>query len=138
MEQLESQNLLLSSLSKYYSIPSNIDKLATIIDNTSSLSLRLIDWYVTNYCKNNNVVYILPGKRYFNVYLNYRAQLKAFKKIQFDPFRRRERITFCMPSSSSYKKKTHQYHNRSIEFLSLGNRKQCRIKYREKSRRIGT
>jgi hypothetical protein len=105
MEHIESQNLLLLSLSKYYSIPSNIDKLATIIDNTSSLSLRLIDWYVTNYCKNHNIVYILPGKRYFNVYLNYRAQLKAFKKIQFDPFRRRERITFCMPSTSSYKKK---------------------------------
>ena len=106
MEQLDSKNLLLLSLSKYYSDPSNIDKLATIIDNNSSLSLRLIDWYVTNYCKNNNIVYILPGKRYFNVYLNYRAQLKAFKKIQFDPFRRRERITFVMPQSSSQTKKT--------------------------------
>jgi hypothetical protein len=31
---------------------------------------------------------------YFNVYSNYRSQLKAFKKIQFDPFRRRERIDF--------------------------------------------
>jgi hypothetical protein len=106
MDQLDSKNLLLLSLSKYYSVPSNIDKLATIIDNNSALSLRLIDWYVTNYCKNNNIVYILPGKRYFNVYLNYRAQLKAFKKIQFDPFRRRERITFVMPASSSQMKKT--------------------------------
>jgi len=105
MDQYESKNLLLLSLSKYYSSPSNIDKLASIIDNNSSLSLRLIDWYVTNHCKNNNIVYILNGKRYFNVYLNYRAQLKAFKKIQFDPFRRRERITFCMPSESLCKKK---------------------------------
>ena len=26
--------------------------------------------------------------------MNYRSQLKAFKKIQFDPFRRRDRIVF--------------------------------------------
>ena len=28
------------------------------------------------------------------MYSNYRSQLKAFKKIKFDPFRRRERIDF--------------------------------------------
>ena len=26
--------------------------------------------------------------------MNYRSQLKAFKKVQFDPFRRRDRIVF--------------------------------------------
>jgi hypothetical protein len=69
-----------------------------IVNGKSKLSLRLIDWYVTNYCKNKNVVYLLSSKdknsKYFNVYMNYRSQLKAFKKIQFDPFRRRDRIVF--------------------------------------------
>lgn len=92
-----SSDLLLLSLSKYYFRNNKIQILKDIIENKSKLSLRLIDWYVTNYCKQNNVVYILDKKnnsRYFNVYLNYRSQLKAFKKILFDPFRRRDRIVF--------------------------------------------
>lgn len=92
-----SSDLLLLSLSKYYSRNNKIQILKDIIENKSKLSLRLIDWYVTNYCKQNNVVYILDRKNnsgYFNVYLNYRSQLKAFKKILFDPFRRRDRIVF--------------------------------------------
>ena len=92
-----SSDLLLLSLSKYYSRNNKIQILKDIIENHSKLSLRLIDWYVTNYCKHNNIVYILDRKNnagYFNVYLNYRSQLKAFKKVLFDPFRRRDRITF--------------------------------------------
>ncbi len=92
-------NLLLVSLSNYYSAnPKHINLIVDIVNGKSKLSLRLIDWYVTNYCKNKNVVYLLSSKdknsKYFNVYMNYRSQLKAFKKIQFDPFRRRERIVF--------------------------------------------
>lgn len=95
--QTSSSDLLLLSLSKYYFRNNKIQILKDIIENKSKLSLRLIDWYVTNYCKQNNIVYILDKKNnsgYFNVYLNYRSQLKAFKKILFDPFRRRERIFF--------------------------------------------
>jgi hypothetical protein len=93
---MNSNELLFFSLKKYYTISDNILIIKNIIDGhlNSKLSLRLIDWYVTNYCKNNNVVYSINKNEYFNVYMNYRAQLKAFKKIQFDPFRRRERIVF--------------------------------------------
>ena len=92
-------NLLLVSLSNYYSAnPQHINLIVDIVNGKSKLSLRLIDWYVTNYCKNKNIVYLLTKKdknsKYFNVYMNYRSQLKAFKKIQFDPFRRRDRIVF--------------------------------------------
>ena len=97
-DNMSSSELLLLSLSKYYSRNNVITILKDIIDNKSELSLRLIDWYVTNYCKQHNIVYILNrknNKEYFNVYMNYRAQLKAFKKVLFDPFRRRDRIMFC-------------------------------------------
>jgi len=92
-------NLLLVSLSNYYSAnPQHINLIVDIVNGKSNLSLRLIDWYVTNYCKNRNIVYLLTKKdknsKYFNVYMNYRSQLKAFKKVQFDPFRRRDRIVF--------------------------------------------
>ena len=88
---------MLLSLTKYYSKSEKISILKDIINSVSPLSLRLIDWYVTNYCKQHNIVYILKKKsesEYFNVYMNYRSQLKAFKKILFDPFRRRDRIMF--------------------------------------------
>lgn len=96
-DNMSSSELLLLSLSKYYSRNNKIKILKDIIDNKSELSLRLIDWYVTNYCKQHNIVYILNrknNKEYFNVYMNYRAQLKAFKKVLFDPFRRRDRTMF--------------------------------------------
>lgn len=96
-ESISSSDLLLLSLTKYYSKNNKFQVIKDIIENKSNLSLRLIDWYVTNYCKHHNVAYILNkknNKEYFNVYMNYRSQLKAFKKILFDPFRRRSRIKF--------------------------------------------
>lgn len=90
-------DLLLFSLTNYYSDIEKLEIVKNIIECKSKLSLRLIDWYVTNYCKQYNVVYMLTKKNkqeYFNVYLNYRSQLKAFRKILFDPFRRRDRILF--------------------------------------------
>jgi hypothetical protein len=102
MKDNNNNELLLLSLSKFYS--SNLDKLQEIlpiIGKSSKISLRLIDWFVTNYCKKNNVVLVKKNNNndeYFNVYSNYRSQLKAFKKIQFDPFRRRDRIDFYYSS----------------------------------------
>ena len=99
MKETNNKELLLLSLSKFYS--SNLDKLEEILPiicKSSKISLRLIDWFVTNYCKKHNIVFVRKKHNntdeYFNVYSNYRSQLKAFKKIQFDPFRRRERIDF--------------------------------------------
>lgn len=99
-------NLLLVSLSNYYSAnPKHINLIVDIVNGKSKLSLRLIDWYVTNYCKNRNIVYLLTkndkNSKYFNVYMNYRSQLKAFKKVQFDPFRRRDRIVFYYGSDQT-------------------------------------
>ena len=97
MKNVPRHELLLVSLTNYYTHndPSKIERIESIIAGKSRVSLRLIDWYVTNYCKKHNVV-LLDNERaeYFNVYTNYRSQLKAFKKVQFDPFRRRDRILF--------------------------------------------
>lgn len=92
-----SEDLLMISLSKFYHVKSNINRIISIIDGTSKLSLRLIDWFVTNYSKKHNTVITRERQNniiHFNVYLSYRSQLKAYSKQQFDPFRRRDRITF--------------------------------------------
>jgi len=90
-----SNELLLLSLKDFYSNDSNIHTLLTIVNGTSKISLRLIDWFITNHCKSHRDVVIQSKEKHiFNIYQNYRSQLKAYKKIKFDPFRRRQRIVF--------------------------------------------
>lgn len=91
---INSKDLLMISLSTFYTQKQNINRIIPIINptNNSKISLRLIDWFVTNYSKKNNI--IISKKDHFNVYLSYRSQLKAYSKQLFDSFRRRDRITF--------------------------------------------
>lgn len=97
-----SKELLMLSLSKFYKKKDNIQTILPIIAGTpernSKMSLRLIDWFVTNFSKKQSTNIIRRDASnniyHFNVYLSYRAQLKAYSKQQFDPFRRRDRITF--------------------------------------------
>ena len=106
------KDLLMLKLSKFYSDKKNINAVIQIIQNTDDestnktkssakskkISLRLIDWFVTNYSKKYNTVISQKDDKnnivHFNVYLSYRSQLQAFRKELFDPFRRRDRIQF--------------------------------------------
>jgi hypothetical protein len=110
------QGLLFNKIKIFYKKKENIDELLNIIEGNTGLSLRIIDWFVTNYSKKNFIV-IQNNKRQierfnigkispktkkkledkyeeFNVHLNYKSQLKSFQKKQFDPFCRRDRINF--------------------------------------------
>ena len=70
--------------------------LRDIIYQNTPLSLRLLDWLVTNYSKKYNIIYPLHKSNgdiiYFNIYLDYKNQLKAYSKKYFDPFCRQRRI----------------------------------------------
>ena len=111
---INKNDLLLTSLRKYYNKDSNFDKLLDILKNEAKISLRIIDWFVTNYSKKYNVIYeicvdVEENRFYlkdtsdcpkilkqFIVFMNYKSQLKAYSKKQFDPFCRRERIEFSI------------------------------------------
>ena len=62
-----------------------------------NISLRIIDWFVTNYSKKYYIVYDQPigtmGDYRFKVYNDYKLKLKSLSKRFFDPFCRWERIT---------------------------------------------
>ena len=91
------KDLLMQSLINFFINRDNLDQVIPIITGKSKISLRILDWFVTNYSKKNNVHYqiILNNKtKNFIVYLDYKSQLKAYSKKQFDPFCRRERISF--------------------------------------------
>jgi hypothetical protein len=90
-------DLLMSSLSKFYLDEKNINILIPIVNGVSKISLRVLDWFVTNFCKKHNIVihYQRDSKsQKLIVHLDYKNQLKAYSKKQFDPFCRRERINF--------------------------------------------
>jgi hypothetical protein len=87
------QELIVSSLQRFYSSREDSEEIMKLLDGTSEISLRLIDWFVTNYAKQHNISYILNNQE-FLVYTNYKSQLKAYSKKLFDPFCRRERIMF--------------------------------------------
>ena len=104
--------LLLRSITNYYNNNRNyLNIFIDILNGNSKISLRLIDWLVTHYSKSYNIQYWIDNKsniiykkipsnydnayklKKFNLYSDYRAQLKSFSKKYFDPFRRHERIS---------------------------------------------
>ena len=73
----------------------NLERIQGILNGESKISLRLIDWLVTNYAKKHNISYLTKqGSRHVIVYLAYKSHLKAYSKKMFDPFCRWKRIQF--------------------------------------------
>ena len=126
------QSLLIIPIVKFFNIPENLMYLIRVLNSEvfgtktqssgSPISLRLIDWFVTNYCKKNNVMYNLADYRrknvdggdsssatansfdnYFFVHDNYKSQLKECSKKHFDPFCRRNRVRFYYKPNAYFK-----------------------------------
>jgi hypothetical protein len=96
-------NILLNQLKIFYENTKNLETLFKILNHNNlykksketKISLRLIDWFVTNYCKKNKVIIQKKVKNkieYINIYNNYKSNLRAFSKQLFDPFRRKNII----------------------------------------------
>ena len=98
---LNTQNdLLLSNLMTFYKNNNNLDKMMKIINGESEISLRIVDWFVTNFAKKYYTVYELTTTTdnndtisRFKVYNDYKLKLKAYSKKRFDPFCRWDRIS---------------------------------------------
>ena len=122
------QELLLVSLNNFYDNEFNKLALLDILEGKNKISLRIIDWFVTNYSKKNNTEYPLKRKitspkrttlkkihgktskkddsrnnsnNYVNVFLSYKNQLDGYSKKHFDPFCRRNRIEFTFNDGSN-------------------------------------
>ena len=100
--QLNTQNeLLMKNLMEFYNNRDFLYKMMRIINGESKISLRIVDWFVTNYAKKYYTVYELVTSSNlgiqqtsrFKVYNDYKLKLKAYSKKRFDPFCRWERIT---------------------------------------------
>lgn len=68
------------------------DVLLPLVQQSSIISLRALDWLVTNYAKKYNIVCKTRHNTLFNIYHGYKVALAHFRRRNFDPFRRRQRI----------------------------------------------
>jgi hypothetical protein len=93
-------DLLLKNLMMFYNTEENdnLDKMLRIITGESKISLRIVDWFATNYAKKYYTLYVIDQTienvaRRFKVYDDYKLKLKAYSKKRFDPFCRWDRIS---------------------------------------------
>lgn len=93
-------DLLLKNLMVFYKTESNdnLDNMLKIITGDSKISLRIVDWFATNYAKKFYTLYTIDQTedniaRRFKVYDDYKLKLKAYSKKRFDPFCRWDRIS---------------------------------------------
>jgi hypothetical protein len=80
-----------------------IKKMVDIINGSSNISLRILDWFITKYSK-KRIDFNVDGRDMFNINILYKAQLKSFKKKNFDPFRRRSRFYYQYEKGDPAKK----------------------------------
>ena len=86
---VDKKDLVMRKLTDFYEVEENLQRMLDVVEGRSQISLRLLDWLITNYAKKNDIIYCIEKngiQRQFMVYSNYRAQLKAYSKNLFDPF----------------------------------------------------
>jgi len=98
-------NLLLINLIEFYKDEDNLTRMLKIITGDSKISLRIVDWFATNYAKKYYTLYTINdgtdiGRR-FKVYVDYKLKLKAYSKKRLDPFCRWERINLPYKNDTS-------------------------------------
>lgn len=90
-------DLLMSNLMEFYKNQENLSKMLKIITGESKISLRIVDWFATNYAKKFYTLYNIEqangNNLRFIVYVDYKLKLKAYSKKRFDPFCRWDRIS---------------------------------------------
>jgi hypothetical protein len=86
--------LLLEATNKFYDDPKNLEILKSILEKKSSVSLRNLEWFITDYSKRKNLVYETKTGKTFNVHLAYKSSLDGYSKKLFDPFCRTTKIEY--------------------------------------------
>ena len=86
-------DLLMKQIHEFYLDENYIKTIQSIVDQTNVLSLRILDWFITNYSKKYRTI-IKNKSDSLDVYMHYKLMLKAYGKFNFDPFCRKNKILF--------------------------------------------
>lgn len=97
---MSKSGILLTSINTFYNQEENRTKLLNILDKTNGISLRNLEWFITNYSKRNNISYTTNDGKYFTVHCAYKSSLDGYSKKLFDPFCRSEKFAYTIPGTS--------------------------------------
>lgn len=90
-------DLLRGSLVQFFKNPDHLQRVTDVINNkrkhprappTNALSLRLVDFFVVNFARDNAVLIRLNDETVVDVYKSYQVTQERFRKKCFDPFAR--------------------------------------------------
>lgn len=90
---------LLNSVNQFYSDSKNSEILKDILEKRSGISLRNLEWFITNYSKNKNLSYTTRTGKMFSVHCAYKSSLDGYSKKLFDPFCRSNKFEFTIPGT---------------------------------------
>jgi hypothetical protein len=88
---------LLDSINQFYETPENANYLVDILDKKSSVSLRNLEWFITNYSKKYALSYKTTDGKTFAVHCAYKSSLEGYSKKLFDPFCRTDKFEYAVP-----------------------------------------
>ena len=93
--------ILLTSIDTFYNNSENRATLLEILNKTGGISLRNLEWFITNYSKKNNLSYKTTDGKIFSVHCAYKSSLDGYSKKLFDPFCRSSKISYTVPGTSN-------------------------------------
>ena len=92
--------ILLTSIDTFYNKPENRATLLEILNKTGGISLRNLEWFITNYSKKNHTSYTTGDGKLFTVHCAYKSSLDGYSKKLFDPFCRSQKFGYTIPGTS--------------------------------------
>ena len=98
---MSKSDILLTSINHFYDDTENKTMLKSILDKSSGISLRNLEWFITNYAKKNNLTYTTSNGKLFTVHCAYKSTLDGYSKKLFDPFCRSSKISYTVPGTSN-------------------------------------
>ena len=62
-------DVLLKSITEFYEDPNHFDLLKNILEKKSGVSLRNLEWFITDYSKKKNLAYTTKSGKLFSVHM---------------------------------------------------------------------
>jgi hypothetical protein len=90
---------LLDSINSFYEDPKHSYHLVNILEKKGTVSLRNLEWFITNYAKRQNLTYKTSDGKTFSVHCAYKSSLDGYSKKLFDPFCRADKFVYRVPNT---------------------------------------
>ena len=91
-----SDEVLLESVLQWFNAnPSHVETFLSIVKRKNGMSLRVIDWLVTNFSKTHSITIHSHGIPR-DLYRDYHKNLSSLNKCNFDPFCRRQKLKIIL------------------------------------------